>query len=93
MQTMVSDHDHHSVGFLFGKLHHLFDGDSQYGFTTYNYHVHSFKSSGWVLGAGVGIYDDGSGTPLLVINLLILQEKRCLHLISVIHFKCTKSFK
>jgi hypothetical protein len=64
MQTIVSDDEYHSVGFSLGEIQGIFDGDSRYGFITYNYHLEGFKDSGWVLGAGVGVYDEGSYTPL-----------------------------
>lgn len=64
MQTLVSDNDYHSAGFSLGEIKGIFDGDSRYGFITYNYHADGFKNSGWVLGAGVGFYDEESHTPL-----------------------------
>jgi hypothetical protein len=64
MQTILSDDEHHSAGFSLGEIQGIFDGDSRYGFITYNYHLDGFKSNGWVFGAGVGIYDDESYTPL-----------------------------
>ncbi len=64
MQTLISDNDHHSAGFSVGELQGIFDGDSRYGFITYNYHVDGFKKKGWLFGGGVGIYDEESYTPL-----------------------------
>jgi hypothetical protein len=64
MQTILSENEYHSAGFSFGEIQSIFDGNSRYCFITYNYHVDGFKSSGWVLGAGVGIYDEESYTPL-----------------------------
>lgn len=64
MQTIISDDEHHSAGFSLGKIQGLFNGDSRYGFITYNYHVDGFKNKGWVLGAGIGAYDEESYKPL-----------------------------
>ena len=64
MQTIVSDNEYHSAGFSLGEIQGIFDGDNRYGFLTYNYHLDGFKNSGWVLGAGVGAYDEESYTPL-----------------------------
>jgi len=64
MQTIVSDNEYHSAGFSLGEIQGIFDGDSKYGFITYNYHVNGFRNSGWVFGAGVGVYDEESNTPL-----------------------------
>lgn len=60
MQTVVLDNEHHSVGFSVGEIQGILEGDSQYGFITYNYHVSGFKNSGWVLGTGFGVYDEHS---------------------------------
>jgi len=64
MQTITSDNEKHSVGLSFGEIQGVFDGDSQYGFITYNYHLNGFKNNGWVFGAGLGFYDEESYTPL-----------------------------
>lgn len=64
MQTIVSDNEYHSVGFSIGEIQGIFDGDSQYGFITYNYHLDGFKNDGWVLGTGLGLYDEESYIPL-----------------------------
>ena len=64
MQTIVSDNEYHSAGFSLGEVQGIFDGDSRYGFITYNYHVDGFKNKGWVLGAGVGVFDEEPYTPL-----------------------------
>jgi len=64
MQTIVSTNEYHSAGFSLGEIQGILDGDSQYGFITYNYHMDGFKNNGWVLGAGVGLYDEESYTPL-----------------------------
>lgn len=64
MQTVVSDNEYHSAGFSLGQIQGIFDSDSRYGLITYNYHVDGFKNSGWVLGAGVGVYDEESYTSL-----------------------------
>ncbi|GAA5136055.1 hypothetical protein [Thalassotalea piscium] len=64
MQTTVLDDQRHSVGFSIGELQGIFDGDSRYGVFTYNYHFDGFKNTGWLLGAGIGIYDQESYKPL-----------------------------
>jgi hypothetical protein len=64
MQTIVSDNENHSVGFSLGEIEGFFNDDSKYGFITYNYHVDGFKNSGWVVGTGVGFYDEDPYTPL-----------------------------
>jgi hypothetical protein len=64
MQTLISDNEYHSAGLSLGEIQGVFDGDSRYGFITYNYHVEGFQNSGWVLGAGLGVYDEESYTPL-----------------------------
>jgi len=59
LQKVVSDNDHHSVGFSLGELSAIYgDNDNQYGFLTYNYHLHGFKSSGLVFGTGIGVYQE-----------------------------------
>jgi len=64
MQTIVSDNEYHSAGFSLGEIQGILDADGRYGFITYNYHFDGFKNSGWVLGTGVGVYDEESYTPL-----------------------------
>ncbi len=64
MQTIVSENEYHSAGFSLGEIQSVFGNDGRYGFITYNYHVDGFKNIGWVLGAGLGIYDEESYTPL-----------------------------
>lgn len=69
MQTVLFDNDHHSMGFSVGRLQEMVaDGDQNYGFITYNYHFSGFANSGWVLGAGVGVYDEQAYTPLFSNN-------------------------
>jgi len=59
LQKVVSDDDHHSVGFSLGELSAIYgDNDNQYGFLTYNYHLHGFKNGGLVFGTGVGVYQE-----------------------------------
>lgn len=65
MQTMISDNEYHSVGFSVGEIQGVLDNDGRYGFITYNYHMSGFKSNGWVLGTGVGFYDEDSYTLIL----------------------------
>ncbi|MCG6202810.1 hypothetical protein [Psychromonas antarctica] len=62
MQTIITDDEYYSIGFSLGEIVGILDGDRRYGLITYNYHVDVFKSSGWVLGAGVGVYDQESYT-------------------------------
>jgi hypothetical protein len=64
MQTTVSENGYHSAGLSIGEITGMFDGDSQYGFITYNYHFNGFNNDGWVIGTGVGVFDEDSYTPL-----------------------------
>ena len=64
MQTIISDNEFHSAGFSIGEIQGLFDGDSRYGFITYNYHLNGFRNGGWVFGAGLGVYDEESYRPM-----------------------------
>lgn len=64
MQKVVSDNDHHSVGFTLGEFQGILDGDSRYGLITYNYHLNGFQSKGWVFGTGIGLYDQEAYVPL-----------------------------
>lgn len=64
MQTLVLDKTHHSVGFSVGEIQGILAGDGRYGMITYNYHLSGFKNSGWVLGTGIGVYDEQSYTTI-----------------------------
>ena len=69
VQTIVSDNEYYSVGFSLGKLDGLLnDGllndGGRNGLITYNYHMSGFKNDGWVVGTGIGFYDEKSYTQL-----------------------------
>lgn len=61
MQTTISDNQNHSVGFSYGRVDTIFSSkESRYGFITYNYHFSSFQDTGWLVGTGIGFYDEAS---------------------------------
>jgi hypothetical protein len=64
MQTIVSDNEYHSVGFSLGEVDGILNDGARYGLITYNYHMDGFKNNGWVVGTGVGFFDEKSYIPL-----------------------------
>jgi hypothetical protein len=57
MQSTFSNNENHSVGFSVGKLAGVLSADTEYGFITYNYHFSGFQNNSWVLGTGIGYYN------------------------------------
>ncbi len=60
MQTAFSSSNRHSIGFSLGKISFWGDDVDTYGFLTYNHHFDGFENDGWVLGAGVGFYNEAA---------------------------------
>ncbi|GAC28473.1 hypothetical protein [Brumicola pallidula] len=97
MQTIVSDNEYYSVGFSLGKLDGLLndgllnggllnDGllndGGRNGLITYNYHMSGFKNDGWVVGTGIGFYDEKSYTQLFT-HERISPSKKALFTIDI----------